>query len=87
MRYHARFRGLPVSSRQVDHQPPSELAERVLGVSRQEAEALIIDCKEQPTQRPSRKQQSWYSGKKKRHTIKIDRSLFANDRRPVWPTF
>ena len=54
------------------------LAVRVLGisptirVSRQEAEALIIDCTEQPIQRPSRKQRCWYSGKKKRHTIKTE---------------
>jgi transposase len=54
------------------------LAVRVLGVrrairvSRQEAEALIIDCTEQPVQRPRRKQRCWYSGKKKRHTIKTE---------------
>jgi hypothetical protein len=52
------------------------LARRALGVkrsirvSREEAEALIIDCTEQPIQRPTRKQQCWYSGKKKQHTIK-----------------
>ena len=34
MRYHARFHGLLVSSRQVEHQSASELAERVLGVKR-----------------------------------------------------
>ncbi len=33
---------------------------------------LIIDCTEQPIQRPSRKQRCWYSGKKKRHTIKTE---------------
>ncbi len=54
------------------------LAARVLGVkrtirvSREEAEALIIDCTEQPIERPSRKQRCWYSGKKKRHTIKTE---------------
>jgi transposase len=54
------------------------LAAKVLGitrrikVSREEAEALIIDCTEQPIQRPSRKQRCWYSGKKKRHTIKTE---------------
>ena len=37
-----------------------------IGVIRAEAEALIIDCTEQPIQRPSRKQRCWYSGKKKR---------------------
>jgi hypothetical protein len=55
-----------------------KLAVRVLGVKRsirvncEEAEALIIDCTEQPIQRPSRKQRCWYSGKKKRHTIKTE---------------
>ena len=54
------------------------LAVKVLGVTRQikvsreEAEALIIDCTEQPIQRPTRKQRCWYSGKKKRHTIKTE---------------
>jgi len=54
------------------------LAARVLGVkrairvSREEACALIVDCTEQPIERPSRKQRCWYSGKKKRHTIKTE---------------
>ena len=52
------------------------LARRVLGVKKQvkvtaeEAQALILDCTEQQVYRPARKQRSWYSGKKKRHTIK-----------------
>lgn len=55
-----------------------KLAARVLGVKRtirvspEEAEALIIDATEQQIQRPSRKQRCWYSGKKKRHTIKTE---------------
>lgn len=55
-----------------------KLAARVLGVkrtirvSREEAEALIVDATEQQIQRPSRKQRCWYSGKKKRHTIKTE---------------
>ena len=54
------------------------LVATVLGVKRrihvtsEEAEALIIDCTEQIIQRPSRKQRCWYSGKKKRHTIKTE---------------
>lgn len=62
------------------------LAARVLGVkrairvSRGEAEALIIDCTEQPIQRPSRKQRCWYSGKKKRHTIKTEIAVAENGR-------
>jgi transposase len=45
---------------------------RQIKVSREEAEALIVDCTEQPIQRPSRKQRCWYSGKKKRHMIKTE---------------
>jgi len=52
------------------------LARRALGVKRairiteKEAHALLIDATEQPVQRPQRKQKCWYSGKKKRHSIK-----------------
>jgi IS5 family transposase len=54
------------------------LAVGVLGVARrvvvsaQDAEALIADCTEQTVHRPCRKQRCWYSGKKKRHTIKTE---------------
>lgn len=33
-------------------------------------EAILIDVTEQPMERPVKKQRQWYSGKKKRHTIK-----------------
>jgi hypothetical protein len=61
-----------------------DLAVRVLGfkpairISREEAEALIIDGTEQPIQRPKRKQRCWYSGKKKRHTIKTEIAITAD---------
>ena len=54
------------------------LAVEVLGVrkqitvSRDEFDALIIDCTEQPVQRPKYEQKQWYSGKKKRHSIKAE---------------
>jgi DDE superfamily endonuclease len=43
-------------------------------ISRREAEALIIDCTEQPIQRPKdhATQKAHYSGKKKRHTLKTE---------------
>src|SRR5664279_5609691 len=43
-------------------------------VSRKEAEALIIDCTEQPIHRPGDDavQKRHYSGKKKRHTLKSE---------------
>jgi DDE superfamily endonuclease/Helix-turn-helix of DDE superfamily endonuclease len=46
--------------------------EREPRISRKEAEALIVDCTEQPIQRPGTdaKQREHYSGKKKRHTLK-----------------
>lgn len=34
-------------------------------------EAVIIDVTEQPIERPKKKQKAYYSGKKKRHTIKV----------------
>lgn len=52
------------------------IMQRVLGVKRriivseEEAQALIMEATEQPVQRPKRKQRCYYSGKKKRHTIK-----------------
>ena len=56
------------------------IAKPALGVkreprlSKQEAEALIIDCTEQPIQRPGddKTQKAHYSGKKKRHTLKTE---------------
>ena len=43
-------------------------------ITRREAEALIIDCTEQPIQRPGGDavQKAHYSGKKKRHTLKTE---------------
>lgn len=54
------------------------IARRVIGVPKTprlaagEAEAILIDCTEQPVERPKRKQRCWYSGKKKRHTVKVE---------------
>lgn len=56
------------------------VAKPVLGVrreprlSREEAEALIVDCTEQPIHRPGEEavQKARYSGKKKRHTVKSE---------------
>lgn len=51
-------------------------ARRILGVKRsirvtaEEAQALLIDATEQPIERPKRGQRRYYSGKKKRHTMK-----------------
>lgn len=54
------------------------IAARILGVrkdivvSKDELASLIIDCTEQPVQRPKHEQKQWYSGKKKRHCIKSE---------------
>lgn len=39
-------------------------------ITREEAEYLIFDATEQPVQRPKKGQKKYYSGKKKRHTVK-----------------
>ncbi len=51
-------------------------------ISRNEAEALIVDCTEQPIQRPDTdaKQREHYSGKKKRHTVKTEYIVTRNRR-------
>ena len=51
-------------------------------ISRAKAEALIIDCTEQPIQRPKddATQRAHYSGKKKRHTLKTEYIVTAKGR-------
>ena len=53
---------------------------RVPRIERAEAEALIIDCTEQPIQRPKddATQRAHDSGKKKRHTLKTEYIVAAN---------
>lgn len=41
-------------------------------LSQEEVETLIIDATEQPIERPKRRQKEYYSGKKKRHTLKTE---------------
>lgn len=55
---------------------------RVPRIKRAEAEALIIDCTEQPIQRPrdDASQRAHYSGKKKRHTLKTEYVVTADGR-------
>jgi hypothetical protein len=42
-----------------------------------EFEAIILDVTEQPMERPTKKQRQFYSGKKKRHTIKAQLIICA----------
>lgn len=41
-------------------------------VLEQEAKDIIIDCTEHPIERPKKNQKKYYSGKKKRHTLKTE---------------
>lgn len=41
-------------------------------LSQEEVENLIIDATEQPIERPKKRQKPYYSGKKKRHTMKTE---------------
>lgn len=41
-------------------------------ISELELETILVDCTEQPIQRPSRNQKKYFSGKKKNHTIKTE---------------
>ena len=38
----------------------------------EELKRLLVDCTEQPIQRPTKKQRRYYSGKKKQHTLKTE---------------
>jgi len=41
-------------------------------LSQEEVETLIVDATEQPIERPKKGQKPYYSGKKKRHTVKTE---------------
>lgn len=64
------------------HAKPLFGVERKPQLSRKEAEALIVDCTEQPIQRPGTDavQKAHYSGKKKRHTLKTEITITAKGR-------
>ena len=64
------------------HVKPAFAIRRKPKISRREAEALIIDCTEQPIQRPRDNaiQEAHYSGKKKCHTLKTEYIITAKGR-------
>lgn len=41
-------------------------------LSQEEVESLVVDATEQPVERPRKGQKAYYSGKKKRHTLKTE---------------
>ena len=49
-------------------------------LSQEEVESLLIDATEQPIERPKRRQKPYYSGKKKRHTLKTEIRLTLKGR-------
>lgn len=49
-------------------------------LSKEEVEHLLIDATEQPIERPKKAQKPYYSGKKKRHTIKTQIMINRNGR-------
>lgn len=52
-------------------------------LSKEEVETLILDATEQPIEKPKRKQKAYYSGKKKRHTVKTEiRVVLKADKKP-----
>jgi hypothetical protein len=49
-------------------------------LSKEDVENLILDATEQPIERPKRGQKPYYSGKKKRHTIKTELRINSKGR-------
>ena len=64
------------------HAHPLFAVRRDPKITRREAEALIVDCTEQPIQRPGEDavQRAHYSGKRKRHTLKTEYVVTAKGR-------
>jgi len=64
------------------HVLPLYQVPKIAKISKREAEALIVDCTEQPIYRPkdNATQEAHYSGKKKRHTLKTELIVTAAGR-------
>jgi DDE superfamily endonuclease/Helix-turn-helix of DDE superfamily endonuclease len=58
------------------------IPERKVELSPEEVRELFFDSTECPTQRPACRQRRWYSGKKKRHTIKHQVVVVRLKKRP-----
>ena len=48
-------------------------------LSKEDVENLIIDATEQPMEKPKKRQKAYYSGKKKRHTLKTEIRVAVKD--------
>lgn len=49
-------------------------------MTQEDLETIVIDCTEQPIERPKRRQKRYYSGKKKHHTIKTELQITEGGR-------
>ena len=58
------------------------IPERKVELTEQEIRELFFDATERPTRRPQRGQRAYYSGKKKRHTIKTQVVVIRRRKRP-----
>jgi len=58
------------------------IPERKVELAEEEIRELFFDSTECPTRRPTRGQRRWYSGKKKRHTIKHQVVVVRRRKRP-----
>ena len=52
-----------------------------------EYEVILVDVAETPIERPKRRQKPWYSGKKKRHTMKIQVVVHKKTRKIICTAF
>ena len=52
-----------------------------------EVKDIAIDVSEQPIERPTKQQKSYYSGKKKRHTVKAQLVVNVDIKRTYWQRF
>jgi hypothetical protein len=58
------------------------IPERRVALSREDLRELFFDATERPTRRPKRGQRAYYSGKKKRHTIKTQVVVVRRRKKP-----
>ena len=56
---------------------------KVRTLSQAELENILVDCTEQPVERPTKRQKRYYSGKKKMHTIKTELVVTKSEGKPV----
>ena len=58
------------------------IPERKIEITDKEFEKIFFDGSEQPTERPSKKQKKFYSGKKKQHTRKFQVAVIKKKKKP-----